>query len=358
MKLVERGGYYYISLYDKKRKRSRRIATGIKVGKDERRYAAAKMKELERKQKGAFYNSLPGKAKLFSEGYAKYKELKRDLGESTFELKDLAYNKFIEVCGNRFIGDYVLEDFERFRNKFIEEGKSVNTANIRTKDIRAIFNFFLQHEWIDKNYAVVQKPHYKKPKSISEAEWRALMDEANARSPKFARIINFMRWTGLRAGEAVDLTWDRVIIDREPPVLLLYNKNHKDEEYCLLLPQAVKILEEIKPYSEQYASASVFGYKSKRLVSFTRFQEEIWGEVRYTPHHLRKTYITYLFNLGLDISDVRVFSRHSTKSMEILVEHYRDIQDRALVQKAIDKEKEAAVKKEAEKKISKLKKKV
>lgn len=361
MKLIERDGYYYISYYDKKSKRSRRIATGIKTGKDQRRFAMAKLKEFERQQSGAFYNSIPLKsALLFSEAFSKYLSLKMDLSATTKELKELASDKFIEICGDRFISHYALEDFEMFRNGLFKmtnkkgEPLSVNTVNIRTKDIHSIFEFFVEHEWIMKNYAVVQRAKYQRPRAIPAADWQAILDEAGVHAPKVRRILEFMRWTGLRSGEAVGLTWDKVLLEHNPPVLILYNKVLRDEEYCLLLPEAVKILKEAKKYSAQYAHGSVFGYKSRRFMTFARVQVRLWGETRYNIHQIRKTYITYLFELGLDISDVRSFSRHSSKSMEILVDHYRDIKDRAVVDKAIKKSAESKVKP----KLPKLKKSV
>lgn len=340
MQLIERNGIYYISYYDKRSKRQRRVTTGIPVGKDKRRFAMAKLREMEKMDESAFYNSLPsGKAKLFSEAYKKYMELSADFSPSTRALKKLASDQFIEICGDRFIHDYKLEDFESFRNKLLKNGKSVNTVNIRTKDIRAIFNFFVNHEWLEKNYAVVQRPHYKKPKSIPLSDWEEIYRASSQRSLKFARLIKFMLLTGLRSGEAVALTWDRVLLDQDPPVLLMYNKNLKDEEYCLLLPEAAGLLKLMLETKGVYPRDSVFGFESRRLITFERVQVKLWGEARYSLHNLRKTYITYLFELGLDITEVRVLSRHGVKSMEILAEHYRDVQNKKLVDKVAGREK-------------------
>ncbi len=79
----------------------------------------------------------------------------------------------------------------------------------------------------------------------------------------------------------------------------------------------------------------VFNYLNKdSLTAFDRAQVTLWKEHRYNLHQLRKTYITRLLEVGLPVEDVKEFARLSSKSMQIILDHYREVKNLALVTKA------------------------
>lgn len=168
---------------------------------------------------------------------------------------------------------------------------------------------------------------------ITEDEARRLVEASRLRTkaPWLAPYVQLSLYTGMRMGEVVGLTWERVDLHRR--VVLLEETKAGKRRAVPLHEKAVEALEERLAYRHQHCPGSpwVFCNAKGRQVkdmkkSFTRARKEA-GIENYRRHDQRHTLASWMVMSGVELVRVRDMLGHSTIRM---TERYAHLHPEAL----------------------------
>ncbi len=135
---------------------------------------------------------------------------------------------------------------------------------------------------------------------------RLLEAARQSRNPALADLIEFAIFTGVRRGEALGLTWDRV--DRSRGVIkLLQTKNSKPHEVQLSANADSVLARRWTPG----ATGLVFGSRNWNAFrqAFARAKRVAGVSCKF--HHLRHTFCSWLVQQGRTLREVQELSNHS-----------------------------------------------
>jgi len=138
-------------------------------------------------------------------------------------------------------------------------------------------------------------------------------------------IVIFAIYTGLRQGEILDLTWDRVDLFRRTLTILEQKNKGKDT-----LPLNAKALEVLKArYKVRSIKTSlVFYSKEGTRIDAANLQRAFylaWKKAEIAKlrfHDLRHTFATRLVQAGVDLYKVQKLMRHKTPLMTQRYAHH------------------------------------
>lgn len=188
---------------------------------------------------------------------------------------------------------------------------------------------------------------------LSKQESEELLMELKGK--RVYNLVSLLLRTGLRRGEALALTWDNVDLDNR---MIYVRKNLVDHSWEMFISNELKppaSRRDIPIPDSLYAQLRQMKSKATAIYLFTNADgsgpikktsfRAMWEVVNatshpVTPHQLRHTYITRLFEGGLDLKQVQYLAGHSTPDMTLRVyTHYlkasRQSETTASVKRAI-----------------------
>jgi integrase/recombinase XerD len=195
--------------------------------------------------------------------------------------------------------------------------------------IRAFFGFALRRKWVSENPASDIKapkvslrptlPFTREEVIKTLAALEAYGESAGLKNAQRLRaFVLVLRYSGLRIGDAVQLSTDRVQGNR----LFLYTQKTGVPVYCVLPDFVVKTLESSPPSSAQYffrtgqsRTRSAIGKWQRRLQRLFEF-----AKVSGHAHRFRDTFAVELLLSGVPLERVSVLLGHS--SIGVTERHY------------------------------------
>ena len=159
-------------------------------------------------------------------------------------------------------------------------------------------------------------------------------------------VIRILFSTGLRSFELCQAKWRDIELDEDTGVSFLrgIGKGEKVFRQEIADPQALDALtaaykKQFKkdPSPNDYLVYSLESYKGKKpagmknntlWVRFNNMGKELKAQgliresIQFSPHLLRRSYLTLLLKSGMDLKSVQQISRHA--SIEVLAKHYID----------------------------------
>lgn len=189
------------------------------------------------------------------------------------------------------------------------------TYNNQLTFIRAIFNYFIEHEIIDVSPASRVKPIpqvTKKNKYFDDATFEKIKKKAE---PELLKFLMFMYHTGTRPNEARQLTYED--IDRERKLLRVpagVSKNKKDD----YAPLSDYILDNFK------GSGLIFGtYINYFTRRFLKLKKELKLPKDMTMYSIKHTRAVHLAQDGASPYAIMQLFRHS--GLDITMAYLRDL---------------------------------
>jgi integrase len=197
-------------------------------------------------------------------------------------------------------------------------------ANYTLRIIRALFRFYNAAH--DANLAnpvakllALDGAHQVRPRTrlIKDKEQGRWLDAVKAESRTVEDLFVALACTGLRSGEALGLTWDGVDFE-EASILIPDTKNGAPHA----LPLGPRILEMLK---RRHATAGapargrVFGINARNMRVAVARTVEVSG-VRWSPHDLRRGFVTLAVRLEVPDRVVRRLVNHAEK--DVTGKHY------------------------------------
>ena len=184
-------------------------------------------------------------------------------------------------------------------------------------------------------------PSVSRTRVLTDEEFRALMDVA--RDLEFKQILQFIRGTGCRPGEARKLT--AAHLHPEKPIVTLSWKEHKTGKKTkkprdLYLPRDVEIM--VRSLAARYPDGLLFrnsrngrGWGEWSLSKrFQRYRRKLgWGE-DVVPYTVRHTSLTRMLDDGMTLQQTAKVAGHTTVAM-LMRTYYHPDED--LILEGVDK---------------------
>lgn len=224
-------------------------------------------------------------------------------------------------------------DVQSCVDNMIEQGLSMSSIKLYISIIKTFFNFAISPYKIIKynpiNDIRISKTHdglrkNLKVKALSKSELEDLLSKISF--PKYYIASLLASKCGLRLGEILGLTWDRIdmktamiTIDRQWKEL---SKNEwgfglpKSDNSCRVVPAPAVVIGELEKYKKQYPlhiSGRILPYASTK--NFGSTLRECYRSIGYdiSVHDLRHTYATTLIANGLDFKTVAKLMGHDVE---------------------------------------------
>jgi integrase len=291
---------------------------------------ALSKREVQKKEKRLF-DMLPESQMTFNELTDWYLDLEKVKALASYDIIKIKLNIFNAEFGNRLISDIKPVDLENYQAKREREGKAPATIDQEIRKVKAmVFKAFdndLVGGDVIKTFKRIKK--LLKPGSdvrdriLTIAEFKALTKHATGHT---RQTVTMAYYTGMRKGEILSLTWDKVdlnkrLIELEPED----TKDHEarnipicDELYKMLLSLPNRIQgSDNDNHVFQFNGKPVGDIRTGLRKACEKAKIEYGRFVKggFIFHDLRHTFNTNMRKAGVQESVIMEVTGHSTREM-------------------------------------------
>jgi integrase len=304
--------------------KSKRIYTGLKDTKINRKYAE-RQKELLYLEQVGLKKTTVIKRQYLNEIFDKYIS-EREINKA---VKTIVSDK---ISFKTIIKKNIIVDRELIENcvkqMLKRENLSNESKNIYLRTFQTFLNWMHEHGYISERLNLKKKYYFKnikhENKIFTKQEIFKIVDYFKNIDLEFSVLVEFLFRTGLRIGEALRLNWS----DIKNNQIYLLNKTDKSHETILLSPAVNNLLLKIKTDRKKIFRWKDTSY-SRLNRRFTKALEnlEIEKDGR-SFHELRKSFLFYLQRAGVPVEIAQKLMRH--KNIRITIEYYQKIENKTL----------------------------
>ena len=184
-----------------------------------------------------------------------------------------------------------------------------------------------------KKYKQKEASHKVKPAYTAEHYELLLEYFEQQNSSEICLLLQFLWNTGARCGEALSIKLPD--LDLKNSRINIPNKMYKGEsEALLLIPEAVKIVEQVQNMAIRRGDEKLFSWKSRTAPNkvVARAEKKLGAKIKERGlHGFRRAFADRLFEKGLDIPEVKDIMRH--RNIETTMKYYRSYQQKKLIEK-------------------------
>jgi integrase len=343
-----------------KAKRNERVKYWIayRIGKKQRReYAGMSMEDARdaegkrraQKREGRIFEMLPDSRITFSELTKWYSERESTKALASCSIIEMKLNKFNRHFGDRQVYSVTSADLKDFQAKLKKEGLAPATVDQDLGKVKAMIYAAFENGKVGADvfraFKSIKKTLVKgsdvRTRIISADEYKALM----AAAPDHLKGVLAMGYhTGMRRGEILGLTWDRV--DLQQRMIFLEAADTKDKE-PRRIPLNAELIEILKAVPSRLAKADedrhVFQFNGKPFldmrdalrkacktakIKYGRFERD-----GFIFHDLRHTFTTNARRAGVPEREIMAITGHTSRST---FDRYSTVDDNDL-RKAIER---------------------
>jgi integrase len=241
-----------------------------------------------------------------------------------------AAKKLTPLFQGRVLNDLGPADIQAYIDVRRTQGVGPGTINKELNLLSAALNFARRRlQWEAPNPVVGMRlrPPEGRIRWIDRREAERLLNEADEIRSYLADFIRLGLHTGMRKGEMLGLSWDRV--DFELGMVYLSDKDQKNGKHggIPLNDDAVAALERRREHREQYCPDSQWVFanrKGERIADIKKGFKSACdkaGIEDFHPHDLRHTCAAWLVQDGVDIRVVSELLRHSSIQVTMRYAH-------------------------------------
>jgi integrase len=218
-----------------------------------------------------------------------------------------------------------LETIQEESREWVENAVKA-TTNRRLTALRAMFNYAVKQELISKNdvpyFPMAAGVDNVRTGTVSDEMFENILKELPGTLHPYLVLLNA---TGMRSGQAEQLTWDMVNEDRtvlnipgtitksrKPQTLALVNKEGKPFTWSMWIKKAVRV--EGQPIFDTTDFRSQWRQACHKL-KFGVYDPEKQTYRGLKPHDFRRTAISRMTENGVDRAVVKSISGHKTDSV-------------------------------------------
>lgn len=279
-----------------------------------------------------------------------YKKIyKKNVKRTTFLSVETQYKEFEEfIDSNRIITTITPQDLNRFFDFLLYQKNLANqTTSAYKSRLNKLFQYAVKNGYIETNpiesciieYKTRTESKKNPNKFLEDDEYNRLIEYTRKLNLRYAMIFEWMYMTGMRAGEALALTWDKIDLDSNPPVAhvsstLEYKKLKIKDVYASTSPKTtasirsvslpnrcIEILAQIEELEGEnrgfiFTTSKHTPISIHALNTFLRAHRERMGiDKNISTHIFRHTHISKLAEMGLPLYSIQARVGHDNSQV-------------------------------------------
>lgn len=248
----------------------------------------------------------------------------RGLGTAQIGKYELLGKELKQEFRDRTVASVTVDDLRAYREKW--DVASV-TAYKKLERLRTFFRFCHDSGWISKNPAKVLKPpkvRHSPTLPLSDDQMKNVMwalelypERPKGRRAQVKAFVLLLRYSGLRIGDAVSLTKDKLRDGK----LLLYTGKTGTPVFVPLPSQVVEALEAVEDFNGRFFWSGN-GILKSAIADWQRTLSKLFkmAGMKAHAHQFRHTFAVSLLQSGVSLETVSILLGHS--SLKITERHY------------------------------------
>ena len=279
-----------------------------------------------------------------------YKKIyKKNVKRTTFLSVETQYQEFEEfIDSKRIITTITTQDLNRFFDFLLYQKNLANqTTSTYKSRLNKLFQYAVKNGYIETNpieaciieYKVRTESKKNPNKFLEDDEYNRLIEYTRKINLRYAMLFEWMYMTGMRAGEALALTWDKIDLKSEPPVAhvsstLEYHQLKIKDVYASTSPKTtasirsvslpnrcIEILAQIEEIEGNNRGFIFTTSKHTPLTitavnAFLRTHRERMGiDKNISTHIFRHTHISKLAEMGLPLYSIQARVGHENSQV-------------------------------------------
>lgn len=259
---------------------------------------------------------------------------------STVKRYQIYFDNFLNFMKKNYRSVKMIADVKgRYVEEFLQSlhkaGQAPGTINAEIRMVKTIFDYAVREKYLRES-PVAQIEKFKDEKPAEELLWwtdeeiELIFAEVQ---PHWRPIYQFIYHTGIREGEAINLTWNAVSLDGNLPVIKIQASKDWVPKTCQrrevpLNSAALSIIKSIPKHKEHnYVFTTLEGHKIKEKTIYDNLVNPVnrlvkQGKVKYgTPHTLRHTFASHLVKRGIGLEKISKLLGHTSTEMTMKYAH-------------------------------------
>lgn len=279
-----------------------------------------------------------------------YKKIyKKNVKRTTFLSVETQYEEFEEFIGpERIIATITTQDLNRFFD-YLLYTRNISNATTSTYKSRLnkLFQYAVKNGYIETNpieaciieYKARTESKKNPNKFLEDDEYNRLIEYTRKINLRYAMLFEWMYMTGMRVGEALALTWDKLDLDSNPPIAhvsstLEYHQLKIKDVYASTSPKTTasirsvslpnRCIEILAQIEEIEGNKQGFIFTTSKhtplsitaLNAFLRTHRERMGiDKNISTHIFRHTHISKLAEMGLPLYSIQARVGHENSQV-------------------------------------------
>jgi integrase len=299
------------------------------VGKSIEEARAADGKRKAQKREGRIFDMVPDSKVTFHDLTQWYLGLDTTKDLKGFKAVKVYLDKFNREYGSTLISNVKVTDLQSLRGKRKKEGRKPKTIDHEIETMKRVIWAAFRDEKVSGDVLRTFQSIKKLTKAHSNRRNRVLTVPEYQTLEKAAPghlkgILAMGYWAGMRKGEIINLTWDRVNLKER--TINLKAEDTKDEE-ARTVPIGDNLLAVLSKIPKALHDNHIFLYQGEPITK--RFETAIksacrkagilWGREKeggFIFHDLRHTFVTDARKAGVDRTVRMAITGHAIKDMD------------------------------------------
>lgn len=279
-----------------------------------------------------------------------YKKIyKKNVKRTTFLSVERQYEEFEDfIDSKRIITTITTQDLNRFFDFLLYQKNLANqTTSTYKSRLNKLFQYAVKNGYIETNpieaciieYKVRTESKKNPNKFLEDDEYNRLIEYTRKINLRYAMLFEWMYMTGMRAGEALALTWDKIDRKSNPPIAhvsstLEYHQLKIKDVYASTSPKTTasirsvslpnRCIEILAQIEELEGSNQGFIFTTSKhtpltitaVNAFLRTHRERMGiDKNISTHIFRHTHISKLAEMGLPLYSIQARVGHENSQV-------------------------------------------